>query len=221
MNFWGSKSYPGWPSIWLRMSPPFTWPIVRPSGFVPLKSWLAMIRPPAPVTFSTMTTGLPGMCLPICLPTVLAHRSKPPPAEAPTVMRTVLFSKNGPAATESVEIKQMMIVKANNKAGLLMRFLLFLDGLSPSDLKLVKCLGRKEFFNRHLSHREALFERILAKRVQRFPVLFDAVRPPVLTHDRLGGIDVAHKPREACAESVGMLEVSKGYVLGLEASFVQ
>src|SRR5829696_2528925 len=47
--------------------------------------------PPAPGTFSTMTVGLPGSCLPRCREKRRAHVSLPPPATKPTVMVTVLF----------------------------------------------------------------------------------------------------------------------------------
>src|SRR5215211_7967924 len=47
--------------------------------------------PQAPGTFSTMTVGLPGSCLPRCREKRRAHVSLPPPATKPTVMVTVLF----------------------------------------------------------------------------------------------------------------------------------
>ncbi|OLB41424.1 MAG: hypothetical protein AUI04_07515 [Candidatus Rokubacteria bacterium 13_2_20CM_2_64_8] len=62
LNLRASNSMPSrprsWPTTWL----PWKFTIVRPSGRATLYVWLAASRLTAPVMFSTMMVGFPGMC---------------------------------------------------------------------------------------------------------------------------------------------------------------
>jgi hypothetical protein len=64
-NFRASNSIPGCPRTCPSISAPLNLPTVRPSGLATLKTWLAAMRLPAPVMFSTTNVGLPGTCRPM------------------------------------------------------------------------------------------------------------------------------------------------------------
>ena len=90
LNSRRSNCTPSTPVNWLITCASWKRPITVPSFDAALNMWFAATRPPPPGMFWTMTTGAPGMCLPIWRDTRRAVVSKPPPAPEPTMMLTVL-----------------------------------------------------------------------------------------------------------------------------------
>jgi len=80
---------------------------------------------------------------------------------------------------------------------------------------------REQLFDRYAALREPLLAAVAHQRLQGCPIAFDAVRPVVLAHQRLGGLDFRDQPRQRNRQDHGFRKLRGGARLRFAERVVQ